>query len=46
LGRIAKPEDMAAVIRFLLSPDAGYVNGAVIPVDGGTVAAFVPPQSR
>ncbi|MFM9941407.1 MAG: SDR family NAD(P)-dependent oxidoreductase [Hyphomicrobiaceae bacterium] len=46
LGRIAKPEDMAAVIRFLLSPDAGYVNGAVIPVDGGTVAAYVPPTGR
>ena len=42
LGRIAQPEDVAAVIRFLLSEDAGYVNGAVIPVDGGTVAAFVP----
>jgi NAD(P)-dependent dehydrogenase (short-subunit alcohol dehydrogenase family) len=46
LGRIAQPEDMAAVIRFLLSEDAGYVNGAVIPVDGGTVAAFVPPTGR
>jgi NAD(P)-dependent dehydrogenase (short-subunit alcohol dehydrogenase family) len=43
LGRIAEPADVAAVIRFLLGPDAGYVNGAVIPVDGGTVAAFVPP---
>lgn len=42
LGRIAQPADMAAVIRFLLSDDARYVNGAVIPVDGGTVAAFVP----
>ena len=43
LGRIAQPADMAAVIRFLLSEDAGYVNGAIIPVDGGTSAAFVPP---
>ncbi len=43
LGRIAQPADMAAVIHFLLSEDAGYVNGTVIPVDGGTVAAFVPP---
>jgi NAD(P)-dependent dehydrogenase (short-subunit alcohol dehydrogenase family) len=43
LGRIAQPEDVAAVISFLLGEDAGYVNGTVIPVDGGTVAAFVPP---
>lgn len=42
LGRIAEPADVAAVIRFLLSEDAGYVNGTVIPVDGGTIAAFVP----
>ena len=43
LGRIAEPADVAAVISFLMSKDAGYVNGAVIPVDAGTVAAFVPP---
>jgi NAD(P)-dependent dehydrogenase (short-subunit alcohol dehydrogenase family) len=43
IGRIAQPADMAAVIRFLLSEDASYVNGAVIPVDAGTIAAFVPP---
>lgn len=42
LGRIAQPEDIAAVIRFLLSDDADYVTGTVTPVDGGTVAAFVP----
>lgn len=42
LGRIAEPADVAAVIRFLMSEDAGYVNGTVIPVDGGTIAAFVP----
>ena len=43
LGRIAQPADVAAVISFLMSKDAGYVNGTVIPVDAGTVAAFVPP---
>ena len=43
LGRIAQPEDVAAVIAFLLSKDASYVNGTVIPVDAGTVAAYVPP---
>ena len=43
LGRIAQPSDVAAVISFLMSEASGYVNGTVIPVDGGTVAAFVPP---
>jgi NAD(P)-dependent dehydrogenase (short-subunit alcohol dehydrogenase family) len=44
LGRIAQPEDVAAVIAFLMSKDADYVSGTVIPVDGGTVAAYVPPR--
>jgi glucose 1-dehydrogenase len=35
LGRVAVPEDMAAVIAFLLSPDARYVNGHDLVVDGG-----------
>jgi glucose 1-dehydrogenase len=35
LGRVATPDDMAAVIAFLLSPDAGYVNGHDLIVDGG-----------
>jgi NAD(P)-dependent dehydrogenase (short-subunit alcohol dehydrogenase family) len=43
LGRIAEPDDVASVIAFLLSPESRYVTGAVIPVDGGTSAAFVPP---
>jgi len=35
LGRVATPEDMAAVVSFLLSPDARYVNGHDLVVDGG-----------
>ena len=45
LGRIAQPEDIASMVRLLLSADAGYVTGTTIPVDGGTSAAFVPPGS-
>ncbi len=44
LGRIAEPLDVVRVMRFLLSDDAAYVTGVVIPVDGGTRAAFVPPR--
>ncbi len=42
LGRIAQAQDIVRVIRFLLSEDAGYVTGTIIPVDGGTRAAYVP----
>lgn len=34
-GRIGKPEELAALIAFLASEHAAYINGANIPVDGG-----------
>ncbi|MGH2539863.1 MAG: 3-oxoacyl-ACP reductase family protein [Actinomycetota bacterium] len=38
LGRTARLEEVSAVVRFLMSEEASYVNGAVIPVDGGLTA--------
>ena len=39
LGRIAMPEDIAAVIAFLASDDARFVTGVNLPVDGGVSAS-------
>lgn len=35
LGRMATPDDVAGVVTFLASPDAGYLTGVTIRVDGG-----------
>lgn len=45
VGRVGRPEDIAAVASFLASKDAAYVNGASIPVDGGfTLGWFRRPE--
>lgn len=37
-GRIATPEDVAALVLFLASDAAGHMTGTVIPIDGGSMA--------
>ena len=44
LGRAAMPADIAAVIAFLASDDARFVNGAILPVDGGVMASNGQPR--
>jgi NAD(P)-dependent dehydrogenase (short-subunit alcohol dehydrogenase family) len=36
-ARAGRPEDIAAAVAFLASPLAGYINGANLRIDGGTV---------
>lgn len=38
-GRLGYPEDLASAILFLLSPAASYINGVLLPVDGGASLA-------
>jgi len=39
LGRVCRPEDVAHVVRFLVSEEAGFVTGQRVVVDGGADAS-------
>ena len=46
LGRVRRPEEVAAVVAHLLSDEASYVNDAIVPVDGGRAALGHDPERR
>jgi meso-butanediol dehydrogenase/(S,S)-butanediol dehydrogenase/diacetyl reductase len=43
LGRVAEPEEVAKVVRFLLSDDSSYITGTMVPVSGGAHLGFTVP---
>jgi 2-keto-3-deoxy-L-fuconate dehydrogenase len=39
IGRLGTPEDIASLVRYLCSREAEFINGAILPIDGGWTAA-------
>jgi 3-oxoacyl-[acyl-carrier protein] reductase len=35
MGRLGRPEEIASAVTYLVSPEAGYITGQVIDVNGG-----------
>ena len=46
LGRMGRAAEVADVVAFLLSEQSAFINGAIIPVDGGRAARGRDPEER
>ena len=41
MGRVGRPEDVAAAVAYLLSEEAGFITGAELIVDGGMTRKMI-----